>query len=273
MNLSKANMVIKDENLLNEVLPLMKAYSTDIVKLDHESDIRMFKSFINDDIDAVVDPPSDIIFANTVPIKDLQIQIDEKSLTGLIIKYRVIIHDELGDISEWDDEKRVGYLIIEVPLPGNYFICSLSVKKGYDYIYFDRAYMSKAITTDIPIVGLNGYMNTWYAIQIALLHPDIKEVFQRPMKVPVHNRRTKSVNKRKTQYIKVHRVDIDDIEKITHEKGTINRKCLVWYVIGHWREYKNGKKVFIQGYWKGKLRNIKMNIDERERVVCEGRTS
>ena len=51
-----------------------------------------------------------------------------------------------------------------------------------------------------------------------------------------------------------------------HKK--INRKCLCWYVIGHWREYKNGNKIFIQGYWKGALRNAKKNYDDgRERII------
>ena len=32
-------------------------------------------------------------------------------------------------------------------------------------------------------------------------------------------------------------------------------QCPLWYVIGHWRTYSSGKKIFIKGYWKGPERN------------------
>ena len=45
------------------------------------------------------------------------------------------------------------------------------------------------------------------------------------------------------------------------------RHTLVWYVIGHWRNYGSGKRVFIQPYWKGALRNLKMSLDGRDREI------
>jgi hypothetical protein len=47
---------------------------------------------------------------------------------------------------------------------------------------------------------------------------------------------------------------------------------MIWYVTGHWREYKKtGKRIFIQGYWKGALRDMKstafQNLEPREREL------
>jgi hypothetical protein len=46
---------------------------------------------------------------------------------------------------------------------------------------------------------------------------------------------------------------------------------MLWWVIGHWREYKNGKRVFIKGYWKGPGRYSKISPQERERIVVKSK--
>ena len=45
------------------------------------------------------------------------------------------------------------------------------------------------------------------------------------------------------------------------------RHALLWHVIGHWRTYKSGKKVFVQPYWKGALREVKNMEEAREREI------
>ena len=41
-----------------------------------------------------------------------------------------------------------------------------------------------------------------------------------------------------------------------------------WYVIGHYRHYKNGKTGWVNGYWKGALRETKKSFDEgRQRIL------
>ena len=59
------------------------------------------------------------------------------------------------------------------------------------------------------------------------------------------------------------------IKKANMHRDGFTRKTLSWYVIGHWREYKaSGKKVFIQGYWKGEMRHLQKNLDKgRIRIV------
>ena len=52
--------------------------------------------------------------------------------------------------------------------------------------------------------------------------------------------------------------------------GTHTITCPAWYVVEHNRIYKNGKNVWIDGYWKGALRDVKRNLDEgKERRIEE----
>ena len=256
-----------DMSLLNKVKPFINNPATDIVKIDHKTDMGLFQTFVNENVNTITLTPSDIFFANTIPLKDIEIEVDERNEVfsygkGMIIRYRMIVFDDLQDL--YNKEKaEIGYLVVYVPNSKSVMCAfSLSVEKGNDYIIPTSAYT----VVNVPCT-VNIFTNTWYAIQIALLHPQIKTLFDKPARVPVHNKGNYKCNKRKIKYIRVHNLRIDDVKNITHEPGTINRKCLVWYVIGHWRQYKSGKRVFIQGYWKGQLRDIKRNLDERERVI------
>lgn len=256
-----------DIALFDKAREFMKYPATDTVRIDHKTDIELYQTLIDKNVNTIAQAPSDIFYADTVPLKDIEIEIDERDATfscgkGMVNRYRVIILDDLHGIHE-AEVADVGYLMVYIPNTKKIaFMVSLAVQKGNNHIFPASA----CAIANIPIMA-NTYMTTWYAIQIALLHPKIKLLFDRPMKVPIHGKSQGSSRQRKVKYVKVHNLRVDDIKNITHEPGTINRKCLAWYVIGHWRQYKTGKKVFIQGYWKGKLRDLKRNLDERERVI------
>ena len=110
----------------------------------------------------------------------------------------------------------------------------------------------------------------WYGIQLALLHPSVKEVFSNPKITKVHERiGTGKDRKRRTRYVRTHTINEGDIKaKNSLGNSHIHRKTLAWWVIGHQRHYKNGKTRFINGYWKGPLREAKRNFDEgRDRII------
>jgi len=115
------------------------------------------------------------------------------------------------------------------------------------------------------------FMCTWYGLQLAHLHPYIKDVFKKGtksidqtfMKSKTSNRK----NVKKTRFIKKHFITVQDVnlESIYQKRGLeFNRKTLVWPVRGHWRRYKNGKNpTWINIYEKGPDRNIGvLNIKE-----------
>lgn len=117
----------------------------------------------------------------------------------------------------------------------------------------------------------------WYSIQIALLHPVVKEVFtsSQPNNITEVNHDDSSSTERKNRklsprcYVKTHVITkklFDDIEK---KQRKFTRKALSWYVIGHWRHYKNGKSIFIKPYWKGVLRETKKVETHSREILVE----
>ena len=111
----------------------------------------------------------------------------------------------------------------------------------------------------------------FYVIECALLHPVIVEVFNdHSKKVPLNGSTSKKFKKNKRaniRYIKQIRIgSIEPIDEAFKKRGFI-RKTMVWYVTGHWREYKSGKRIFIQGYWKGMLRDSKTSETRNRNIV------
>ena len=124
--------------------------------------------------------------------------------------------------------------------------------------------LGDVVTTDGHIA-----IETLYAIECALLNPVILNVFnRRTTTMPISSGKQTKHNKRATiRYVKKHYITADEIHEELKSHG-FTRKALVWYVTGHWREYKNGKRIFIQGYWKGALRKSKEGeIRDRELIM------
>ena len=119
-------------------------------------------------------------------------------------------------------------------------------------------------------------ITAFYSVNAALLNPVIVDVYNnKTSRIPDRSITAKKPSKRgKIRYIKRHFMTVDDVDKAFEKRGFV-RKAMIWYVTGHWREYKNGKKVFIQGYWKGALRNMKdtmfQELEPRERELVTNR--
>ena len=116
-------------------------------------------------------------------------------------------------------------------------------------------------------------ITAFYSVNAALLNPVIVDVYNnKTSRIPDRSITAKKPSKRgKIRYIKRHFMTVDDVDKAFEKRGFV-RKTMIWYVTGHWREYsKTGKRVFIQGYWKGALRHMKddafQNLDPREREI------
>lgn len=127
---------------------------------------------------------------------------------------------------------------------------------------------STANTEDVSSVISNlftGFITNYIGIQMCLLHPEYREIFGSYKTVPISEsgkRLSKKAAKRQriARYVKYHVIDDNKIAHYKH-KRKFERKCQAWFVLGHWRQYKDGHRVFIQGYWKGPLREYKRNFD------------
>lgn len=228
--------------------------------------------------------PSDLFFADTIPLLDCKITVDETMVpNGKSISYRVTVFDDYKEIINKSQDNivcvgaitfpdnSIGKYIEAVPL----FVCN-----GNDYmivqgVLFSNLYKKKhgSLTFGQVVKMANEFYVTWYGIQIALLHPLLKEITEkRTLVSDWQSKDTNGYTKRKVKYIRKLVLDKNEIEKAlqkTNNGRPINRKTLVWYVIGHWRHYQNGKKIFIHPYWKGALRELKSSINEqRERTIA-----
>lgn len=234
--------------------------------------------------------PADIFFARTIPLMDCIISVNEESIGGWECKYRVIIFDDYADLikdtKETDQGVIVGvvYQVIDNPtIPHNrLFFIPIVICPGSDCVcncnigYFHKnptEVFARNKTFEALGQTMVSLLETWYGIQIALLHPAVKDVFVHPQMIRedrVIKPKASGKQKRKVKYIRKHVLTVDNLEKTARPYGdhSINRKCLAWYVVGHWRHYKDGKKIFVMPYWKGALRHMKQNADQiREREI------
>ena len=232
--------------------------------------------------------PSDIFFSKTVPMMDCLIYCPETHSN-----YRVIVNERYKEsidialrsggktavcvaiiVTNWRSTDQVSFFFPVFVWPGNdkaYFTWAGPTRERDEPEYekhFGECY-------SILRGNAGDIMSFWYCIQLALLHPVIKEVFSKPRIIKLEESCGGGERRRKrsAKYIKRHVITVDKIDAVINEESsrTINRKCLAWYVIGHWRHYKDGREIFIQPYWKGALRELRRNAsgDDRERIIAK----
>lgn len=234
-----------------------------------------------------VEVPSDIFFSKTVPMLDCIIYKPEthsKDRVIVIENYKENIDEALKRgkktallvaiiVCNWQSLDQVSFFFPVFVWAGNdkaYFTWA-GPTRGRDEPEYDN---DKYFAENYSILRGNAgdTMCTWYCIQLALLHPTVKNVFSNPGTVKLETCATsKRKRKRTAKYVKMHVLTADKIDAAI-SKGpsrTINRKCMAWYVIGHWRHYKDGREIFIQPYWKGALRDLRRNADgdSRQRII------
>lgn len=230
--------------------------------------------------------PSDLFFAETVPMLDCNIVVDETKSheNGTVVKFRIVIFSDYAEkikLASEDESVTVGAILIN--LNGATIISRITVIPGFNSVMFGalgykdmspemRSWFSSKVSIRTIMNTVLGTLETWYGLQIALLHPDVRKVFRHPKVVRDRSdgRQKKKQQKRKVRYVKEHIINSDELElAIFGEPGDYSRHALVWYVIGHWRTMGDGRKIFVKPYWKGALRDLKMSIPDREREIAQ----
>ena len=296
---------IKDEAETEELVRITKSSKpTDIIYLNHEDLMRYTRFLIEREIPEDVDTcdsrlfnvPADIVFANTIPVKDLLIKIDP------MVTCRIVMVD--------DEERNAA---IAKMINGEDGICSvvfgvietITTCRNQEI----REYTTMSVVDDSDLVaismdvGIRGtkslvetFLNTertqlsymilethrfmskavicWYALQQCLLNPILVNYVSR-YKEEVKPSRINSKKKGKLppkRYVKRNTILFDKMDReisINHEDKH-KKKMPLWHVTGHWRTYKKtGKRIFVQGYWKGPLREYKYTDEPREREIVQ----
>lgn len=168
----------------------------------------------------------------------------------------------------------------------------LFIKEGVNNIFVAR--LSGSLKKSIVASGKVKYaewrpestynsIKVWYGIQVSMLNSTIKSELYDSKKTEASFIKEDCIKellcnsdmlaKRKLKFIveNTQKTTIDKaVERATKRapKGEFHRHCLVWYVRGHWRTLKSGKKVFVKPQWRGPLRETKRNFDlGRERKI------
>lgn len=286
-----------DEVYNSKITSKIPSKPCDIIHLTKEGVDTLTELWVSSRSDCVVGEgylvPSDLFFAGTIPLTDCTIRIagDREIGEKESMIYRVVIFDNYSEIladTPQGEEATVGLAIVmyEIKDVGE-IIAPIKVKYGFSFMLSDdKLYWRKVnkmqrermsgrfgIEDILPINAMA--IRAWYGVQIALLHPVIKEVFRTPRTTPLKQprkskKRTKT--KAKVRYIKNHTINTGELNDLLYRESQsrgFNRKTLVWYVIGHWRKQRTGKTIFIKPYWKGALRATKTAAGQREREIAQ----
>lgn len=190
-------------------------------------------------------PPTDIIVANMIPLPHFNAEFNSGDVSE---KYTFnTMHDE--EHEEWEVIIRnKDKLIVVVPKESGSW--EIVINDSTDQHEFEDNF------------GVKMLLSLWYSVQILLLNPQTETLFSSGLREKTYKRvGSGKSRKRVVKYVRKHYVTEEALDEALRCKGAYSRKTLAWYVIGHWREYKNGKRQFIKGYWKGPLRKAKKSFD------------
>lgn len=282
-NEDQITFLSKDNN--NFLLELLKKSSpSDLIELDEEASKRItsiWKNVVNERSSI----PSDIFFAETIPLMDCEIQNQNCD------KVRITIFDNfyksINTLKE-NEITVVGTLTMSINIEDKDFILIIPIEcqygndslihssRGIGYIRISSEYQEKikeiiSLSTIHQLVYSR--LVTWYGIQLSLLHPRIRTIYTNgkysssSREIDPHDYNTR----RKIRYVRKHIINTNDFNQLFEaDEKKFNRKTIAWYVIGHWRKTSNSEKgkVFINGHWRGPMREIKNNTTpNRIRVI------
>jgi len=233
--------------------------------------------------------PIDILKEGTVPLTDVRIRFEEDDNLGDI---RVVIFPDYQKRLEDDQNMAIvgAYLIYpkdKKAAKRRVFMGLLEVMPDSDFIVDSGlvgwigqrpdAYVKRLIAQIMNPLSfhmlLAPFLLAWYSIQLTLLNPPTREVYIRVREQTTTSCKTYYGKRNKVKYVKKVILNPEDLlPKVDDGTGTKRKmRCPYWRVIGHWRQYKSGKRIFIKGYWKGPNRLFIPKGTEsamRERVLA-----
>ena len=281
---------------LNQALaePIGASWPSDVIRLTRESD-KMLMGLWEDADKSIAENggvtiPVDLFFTGTVPLMDCMISVDETMDGGVVNSFRIVIFDGYAEklrVATEGEAVKVGAIITEDARTGTALVLPINVILGIDKVLFGacgyrgmsdglREYLSEHVDSG-TVRGLHlACLETWYGIQIALLHPVVRDVFQNPRTIrdKTKDRWAAPARRNRVRYVREHVVNEEALGKAIYGDEDGNgkdfvRRALIWYVIGHWRTYSDGRRVFVRPYWKGALRDLKASDQLREREIAQ----
>ena len=206
--------------------------------------------------------PCDLIETKMLPAPDIELQMKDT-----IYRVKICPENNDSDLVTKDNHRTfIGFMTIRSAKTG----FSVGIELSED-LETGLICMEKAVSLNQKIVPTDYFnlcqvtsnaMQLWYGVQLLMLHPRIKYVFEHPkMQVFFNPYLDKSVSKnkkRKTFSVRTIKITNTTLEYSDNSssKGSHTYNCPLWYVIGHKRCKKSGKTEWVKGYWKGELRKL-----------------
>ena len=249
-----------------------------------EERVALLKMFFKENY-AAHGAPIDLLKEGTIPLTDVRLSLPKGDCSS---DFRFVIFPDYKEKLKGNDEKYsiVGGYTIHPKMASKKvdIIGLLAIAPGMDFI-IDAGMHGRTDLTPIPKTATCSYsewsqqmfdiLMTWYSIQLTLLNPPTKLIYDKVREttreaIKVHYDTPRK--KAKVCYIKKIHLN-PQVNFGSEDSDKYKKNCPYWRVIGHWREYKkSGKRIFIQGYWKGKFRNLAVKNSEelmRERVLAK----
>lgn len=245
--------------------------------------------------------PADLILSKTIPLPDVIIsckdfrylneQDEEKTME---ISFRVFLYENWKEVV--DDVKNnqyalgiIGGVIFDYKPdtkkskkrkdPQAAFVICIGYETDYllvcaiAYKNCERSFVKSLDISEIHFWNTL-ILNAYYGIQLAMLNPITERVFLKAREHPISERKVtvgKKQKDRKIIYTKKYYIHEDDIVKAIDNYKTHNIRCPLYYCIGHYRQLRSGKKIWINGFWKGKERHRMSNLNEQESLSMRQR--
>ena len=251
---------------------------TDNVIFDTFDDMKYIGHYWNKG-EEVIDIPSDLFISGNIPIRSIIITYEGKSYDVRIFSdYKKRIDRSMSDkkkrpvivggvtpdsMNSLDRKETLAFVLLFDPKT------ETIITDGYAYLNIKKKKPGPLVKHTPKRVTLM-IMKIWYGIQVSLLNPITERVF-------IDKRNTAADEKTKTKYrgtkimyVKRYYVYKKDLETSIHRHISHDIKCTLWYVIGHWRQYKSGNRIWIEGFWKGVDRDKINKYNEciiRERIL------
>lgn len=236
--------------------------------------------------------PADLIISKTIPLPDVILNFKEFAIEGssnsFTLSFRVFLYTDWKERVDRIKSQEDSLTVIGGIIPHYKPSTKKKNKKQKDFqvafpiclgtntdflIVFNMAYKgcSRSELREFDIADIHMWntliLNAFYGVQLALLNPITERVIARSRQNPISERKVtigKKIKDRKTIYIKKYYLREKEINKAIEDYRMHNIKCPLWWVLGHYRKYKNGKIIWISGYWKGKDRDKFTSLNENE---------
>lgn len=296
--LRKGSIAIMHPNARNKAFwrELLSTEPTDVVDLDLEAQDKfadLFNDTYNPNHDENKDMSVDLFLSGTIPVKDMKFvgeftQKEENRHNYTKAEWtRVRLYENFHQLLQTESRNAVTVGQIIIGYPGHLLGVDIVVKLKESqvaighFIYYKRLGEKSASWCKEELDQYANYLLQFYlGIQLALLHPVTKEIYLKPpvMVEEINEEEMKRHPKREyktppLRYVKkiiIRGEDIDENGTVVIGKKTFSRRKLIWRVAGHWRDQptKTGiRRIWIDGYFKGPLRDAKKLEQARQREI------